>query len=74
METISTLTIFTVTLCYKLGTVTKERPEKFRPERYSNPDLYDDDAVLYQLRGQANWKPVIMWVYDKPVDSGFMRF
>ena len=23
---------------------------------------------------QANWELVIMWVYDKPVDSGYMRF
>ena len=31
-------------------TVAKERPEKFWPERDSNPDLCDADAVLHQLR------------------------
>ena len=45
-----------------------------RPERDSNSDFYDAGAVLHQLRYQANWKLVIMWVYDKPVDSGCMRF
>jgi len=34
-----------------------------------NPDLCDAGAVLYQL-SQTNWELVIMWVYDKPVDSG----
>ena len=51
-----------------------ERPGKFRPERDSNPDLCDAGAVLYQLSCQGNWELVIMWVYDKPVDSGYMRF
>ena len=41
-------------------------PAKFRPERGSNPDLYDAGAELHQLRYQANWELVIMWVYDEP--------
>ena len=35
-----------------------------------NPDLCDASTVLYQLSYQTNWELVIMWVYDKPVDSG----
>ena len=31
----------------------------------SNPDL---GAVLHQLRCQANWEQVVMWVDYKPVD------
>ena len=45
----------------------------FRPEQDSNPDLWVVDAVLNQLRYQANWKLVIMRRYDKPVESGYMR-
>ena len=45
-----------------------------KSERDSNPDLCDAGAVLYQLSYQANWELVIMWVYDNPVDSGYMRF
>ena len=41
-------------------------PEKFCPERYSNPDLCDADAVFHQLGYQ-----VVMWVYDKLVDIGY---
>ena len=48
-------------------------PAKFRPERGSNPDLCDAGAELRQLSYQANWELVIMWIYDKPVDSGYMR-
>ena len=47
--------------------------EKFRPERNSNPDLCNASAVTYQLSHQANWQLIIMWVNDKPVDSGYMR-
>ena len=50
--------------------VAKERPEKFRPERDSNPDLCDASAVLYQLSYQANLELAIIWVNDKSVDSG----
>ena len=39
---------------------------KERPERDSNPDLYDAGAVLNQLSYLANWELVIIWVYDKP--------
>ena len=45
-----------------------------RPERDANPDFCDAGAVLHQLRYQANCELVIMWVYDKPVDSGYMSF
>ena len=30
--------------------------------------------MLYQLSYQANWELVIMWVYDKLVDSGYIGF
>ena len=40
----------------------------------SNVDLCDAGAVLYQLSYQANWELVIRWVYDKPVDTGYMPF
>ena len=29
--------------------------------------------VFCQLSHRANWELVIMWVYDKPIDSGYMR-
>ena len=32
-------------------------------------DLSDAGAVLHQLIYQANWKVVVMWVDDKPVDD-----
>ena len=62
------LMIFAVVL-YHLWTVANERPE-----RDSNPDFCDAGVVLHQLSNQANWDLVIMWVYDKPLDSGYMRF
>jgi len=34
----------------------------------SNPNLYDADAVRYQLSYRANWELVVMWVDYKPVD------
>jgi len=52
----------------------KGQPVKFRPQRYSNPDLYDTGAVLYPLGYQANWELVIMAVCHKPVDRGYMPF
>ena len=45
---------------------------KERPEQDSNPDLCDASAVLYQLSYQANLELAIIWVNDKPVDSGDM--
>ena len=39
----------------------------------SNPDLYDAGAVLLQTSYQANWELVIMWVYDKLVDSAYLH-
>ena len=44
---------------------------KERPERDSNPDLCDAGAVLHQLSYKAHLELVIMWVYDKPIDSGY---
>ena len=41
-------------LCYVTLVVAKERPEKFRPGRDSNPDICDAGAVLNQLRYQAS--------------------
>ena len=35
------------------------------------PDPWDAGAVLKQLGDQAKWELVIMWVYDKPIDSGY---
>ena len=35
------------------------------------PKLDYVGAVLFQSRCQANWKLVIMRVYDKPADSGY---
>ena len=40
------------------------------PEQDLNPALCDASAVLHQLKFKGNWELVIMWVYDKPVDSG----
>ena len=54
--------------------VASERPQEFSPEQDSNPDLCDSGAVLRQLPYLADWELVTMWVYDKPVDSGYMRF
>ena len=51
----------------------KERPEKFGPEQDSGPDLCDASIVLYQFSYQANWELVILWVNDKPLDSGYMQ-
>ena len=50
----------------------KEWPEKFRPEWDSNADLCDAGVVLYHFSYWANWELVIMWVYDKPVESGYI--
>ena len=47
---------------------------KERPEQDSNPDLCSAGVVLYQLSYQANWELVIVWVYDEPVDSGYICF
>ena len=46
----------------------KERPEKFKLEWHSTPDLCDASAVLYQLSYQANWELVVMQVDDNPLD------
>ena len=48
-------------------------PEKFWPERDSNPDLRDAGAVLHQLSYQANWKLIVMWVDDNLVDDSYMK-
>ena len=50
----------------------KEKPEKFRLERDSNPGLRDAGAVLQKLSYQANWELVIMRVNHKPVDSEYI--
>ena len=54
----------------------KQRPEKCRLEGNLNPDLCDASVSvgLYQLSYQACWELVIIWVYDKPVDSGYNAF
>ena len=51
--------------------VVRIRPEKFRPEQDSNPDLSDAAAWLHQLSFQANWEPVVLWVDYKPVDDEY---
>ena len=40
------------------------------PEEDSNPDFWDAGAVLHQLSHQANWELVIVWVDEKPIESG----
>ena len=50
--------------------VATESPENFMPEEDSNPDFCDAGAVLHQLSHQANWELVIVWVDDKPIESG----
>ena len=53
--------------------VAKDRSEKFS-ERDSTPDLGDAGALQsHQFSYQANGELVIIWVNDKPVDSGYMR-
>ena len=47
--------------------VARERPENFRTERDTNPDLCDVGEVLHHISCQANWEPVVVWVYDKSV-------
>ena len=32
-------------------------------------DLCDTGAVFYQLSYQANWKLVMSWVHDEPIDG-----
>ena len=49
-------------------------PEKCWAGRYSNPDLCDAVAVLQQLSYQANWVIIIIWVGNRPVDSGYIHF
>ena len=51
--------------------VANERPEKSKLQRDLNPDLSDAGAVLHQLSYKAHLELVIMWVYDKPIDSGY---
>ena len=45
---------------YATWAVANEKPEKFRLEWDSGPDLCDASAVLYQLSYQGNWELVIM--------------
>ena len=52
--------------------IARERPEKFRPQWDSNADLCEACEVLYHLSYQANWELAVMWVYDNPVDGGYM--
>ena len=40
-------------------------PEKFRPERDSNPDVCDAGAMPMPI-----WELAVMWVYDRPADGG----
>ena len=56
-----------------LGLGAPQVEAKFKLERDSNPDLCNASAVLYELGHQANWELVIMWVNNKPVDSGYVR-
>ena len=44
--------------------------KKVRPNPDSNLNLCDAGAVLHQLSYRVNWDLVIIWVYDKPIDSG----
>ena len=44
-------------------------PEKSRLERDSYPDLCNAGTELFQLRYQANWELIVVWVHDKAVDS-----
>ena len=46
----------------------REKPEKFRPERDSNPYLCEAGAVLHQLSYRAHWELTVMWVDYKPAD------
>ena len=65
------LMIFTVLLCYLSSS--ERKTWKFRPEQDSIPDLCDTGALLYQLSYKANWELVVMWVNDRPVDSGYVQ-
>ena len=35
-----------------------------------NPDFCGARVVLLHLSYQVNWKLVVMWVYDNPLDKG----
>ena len=47
-----------------IGVVNIKPIKKLRPERDSNHDLCDTSAVLYQLRYQAIWELVTLYVCD----------
>ena len=42
-------------------------------ERDSNSDLCDADVVLLSLSYHANLELAVMWVYDEPVNSGYIN-
>lgn len=45
---------------------------KFRPKLHLIPDLSNASALFFQLSYPANLELVIIWVYEKPVDSEYM--
>ena len=47
---------------------------KFRPKLHLIPDLSNASALFFQLSYQANLELVIIWVYEKPVDSEYVCF
>lgn len=49
----------------------RERPEKYRPELESDPELCDASSMFHHLSYRANWELAVMWIHDKPMDSGY---
>ena len=47
---------------------TKQSQERLEGDL--NPDLCDAGPVLHQLSYKTNWKLVVVWVNDKPIDDG----
>ena len=47
------------------------RPKNFGTFEKRTPGPCDAGAVFHQLRYEANWELVVMWVYDKPVGDEY---
>ena len=64
--------IFAVMLCHL--TSSDRSAWKIQAWTVLEPCLRCGGVVFHQLNYRANWELDIMWVYDKPVDSGCLPF
>ena len=44
----------------------RERPEKYRPELESDPELCDASSMFHHLSYRANWELAVMWSMISP--------